>query len=159
MDLTTLTDTEARDLLAAVYADVQRRETIAAAPARAADLAAQYAQAIGRHDGDAYQPVSGAHDAYPPGSIVSEGDDHYRATAWASHAPGTTGAPWERVWPDGDGWTTTPPADQVEAWDPDASYRRPSVVTHKGKTWDLVHTNSDPGWEPGVVPGVWAARV
>ena len=111
MDLTTLTDDEARDLLAAVYADVQRRDTIAAAPAQAEALAAQYAQAIGRQDGDAYQPVTGAHDAYPPGSIV-EGNagEYHRSTALASHAPGTTGAPWERVWANGNGWTTTPPA-------------------------------------------------
>ena len=31
MDLTTLTDAEARDLLGRVYADVQRRDTIAQA--------------------------------------------------------------------------------------------------------------------------------
>ena len=118
MDLTTLTDDEARDLLAAVYADVQRRDAVAAAPAQAEALAAQYAQAIGRQDGDAYQPVTGAHDAYPPGSVVSEDGEYYRSTAWASHAPGTTGAPWERVWPDGDGWTTEAPAGTpIPEWD------------------------------------------
>ena len=109
--LDTLTDAEARDLLAAVYAEVQRRDTLAQAPAQAEALAATYAAAIGRKDGDPYQPVTGAHDAYPPGSIV-EGNagEYHRSTAWASHAPGTTGAPWERVWANGDGWTTTPPA-------------------------------------------------
>ena len=34
MDLSTLTDDEARDLLAAVYAEVQRRTTLANAPAQ-----------------------------------------------------------------------------------------------------------------------------
>ena len=110
MDLTTLTDDEARDLLGRVYAEVQRREILASAPVQAEALAATYATAIGRKDGDPYQPVTGAHDAYPPGSIVSDGGNHYRATAWASHAPGTTGAPWERVWPDGTGWTDIGPA-------------------------------------------------
>lgn len=95
IDLTTLTDAEARDLLAAVYAEVQRRDTLTQAPAQAEALAATYAAAIGRKDGDPYQPVTGAHDAYPPGSIVSEDGEYYRATAWASHAPGTTGAPWQ----------------------------------------------------------------
>ena len=108
MDLTALTDTEARDLLAAVYADVQRRDTLANAPAQAEALAAIYAAAIGRKPGNPYQPVSGAHDAYAPGSIVSDGDAYYRATALASHAPGTTGAPWERVWPDGDDYGGLP---------------------------------------------------
>ena len=37
--LTTLTDAEARDLLAAVYAEVQRRDAIAKAPAQAEALA------------------------------------------------------------------------------------------------------------------------
>ena len=159
--LTTLTDAEARDLLAAVYAEVQRRDAIAKAPAQAEALATRYAAAIGRKDGDPYQPVTGAHDAYPPGSIV-EGNagEYHRSTALASHAPGTTGAPWERVWPDGDGWTTEAPAGTpIPEWDAAVAYRPPAVVTHKGQTWDLVHTNSDPGWEPGVVPGVWAARV
>ena len=160
MDLTTLTDAEVRDLLGRVYTEVQRRDAIAQASAQAEALAATYAAAIGRKPGDPYQPVTGAHDAYPPGSIVSDGGNHYRATAWASHAPGTTGAPWERVWADGDGWTTTPPAGTpIPEWDAAVAYRPPAVVTHKGKTWDLAHTNSDPGWEPGVVPGVWAARV
>ena len=50
--LTTLTDAEARDLLAAVYAEVQRRDAIAKAPAQAEALATRYAAAIGRKDGD-----------------------------------------------------------------------------------------------------------
>lgn len=156
-DLAALTDADLDALRLAVLLEQERRNLIAQAPAAASELATRYAAAIGRKDGDPYQPVTGAHDAYRPGSVVSDGDDYYRATAWASHPPGQ--GPWERVWADGDGWASTPPADQVEAWDPKASYRRPSVVIHKGKTWDLVHTNSDPGWEPGVVPGVWAARV
>ena len=94
--LTTLTDAEARDLLAAVYAEVQRRDAIAKAPAQAEALATRYAAAIGRKDGDPYQPVAGAHDAYPPDSIV-EGNagEYHRSTALASHAPGTTGVSHE----------------------------------------------------------------
>ena len=160
MDLTTLTDDEARDLLAAVYADVQRRDTIAAAPVQAEALAAQYAQAIGRQDGDAYQPVTGAHDAYPPGSIV-EGNagEYHRATAWASHAPGTTGAPWERVWPDGDGWTTTPPTDAGPlAWAVGISaVAGETVVSHEGRLWraKLTHTTHK-GWVPSpATHAVW----
>ena len=150
-NLTTLTDAEARDLLAAVYADVQRRDAIAQAPAQAEALAAQYAQAIGRQDGDTYQPVTGAHDAYPPGSVV-EGNagEYHRSTAWASHAPGTTGAPWERVWADGDGWTTTPPATGPLAWAVGISaVAGETVVSHEGRLWraKLTHTTHE-GWVP-----------
>ena len=160
MDLTTLTDDEARDLLAAVYADVQRRDTIAAAPAQAEALAAQYAQAIGRQDGDAYQPATGAHDAYPPGSVV-EGipGEYHRATAWASHAPGTTGAPWERVWPDGDGWTTTPPADSGPlVWAVGISaVAGETVLSHKGRLWRCKVTHvTHAGWVPSAAThAVW----
>ena len=157
-NLTTLTDTEARDLLAAVYADVQRRDAIAQAPAQAEALATAYAQVIGRHDGDPYQPVSGAHDAYPPGSVVSDGGNHYRATALASHAPGTTGAPWERVWPDGDGWTTTPPAAGPLVWAVGISaVAGETVVSHEGRLWraKISHTTHT-GWVPSAAThAVW----
>ena len=150
MDLTTLTDDEARDLLARVYADVQRRDAIAQAPAQAEALAATYAAAIGRKDGDPYQPVTGAHDAYPPGAVVSDGGDYYRATGWASHAPGTTGAPWERVWADGDGWTTTPPAAGPLVWAVGISaVAGETVVSHEGRLWrcEVTHV-THAGWAP-----------
>ena len=148
--LTTLTDAEARDLLARVYAEVQRRDAIAQAPAQAEALAATYAAAVGRKDGDAYQPVTGAHDSYPPGFIVSDGGNHYRATAWASHAPGTTGAPWERVWADGDGWTTTPPAAGPLVWAVGISaVAGETVVSHEGRLWRCKVTHvTHAGWVP-----------
>ena len=164
--LDTLTDAEARDLLAAVYAEVQRRDTLAQAPAQAEALAATYAAAIGRKDGDPYQPVTGAHDAYPPGSIV-EGNagEYHRATAWASHAPGTTGAPWERVWADGDGWTTTPPAAGPLVWavgisavgPADPGGKPQTVVSHEGRLWRCKVTHvTHAGWVPSAAThAVW----
>ena len=162
MDLTTLTDAEARDLLARVYAEVQRRDAIAQAPAQAEALAAIYAAAIDRKDGDPYQPVTGAHDAYPPGSIV-EGNagEYHRSTAWASHAPGTTGAPWERVWADGDGWTTTPPATGPTAspWSATTTYTVGARCTKDGRVWEclVAHGPERQGtWAPGpATPTVW----
>ena len=163
IDLTTLTDDEARDLLDAVYADVQRRTTLANAPARADRLAADVSAALGRTDGTLWadSPVTGAHDVWPTGMICQHpAGQYWRAGRLESFPPGTQGAPWTRVWPDGDGgWTETPPAGTpVEAWDRTKQYMRPAVVSHEGRVWDLTHTNSDPGWEPGVVPGVWTAR-
>ena len=165
MDLTTLTDTEARDLLTRVYADVQRRDAISQAPAQAEALAATYAAAIGRKEGDPYQPVTGAHDAYPPGSIVSDGGNHYRATALASHAPGTTGAPWERVWANGDGWATTPPAAGPLVWavgisavgPADPGGKPQTVVSHEGRLWRCKVTHvTHAGWVPSAAThAVW----
>ena len=158
MDLDTLTDAEARDLLASVYAEVQRRDAIAQAPVQAEALAATYAAAIGRKEGDPYQPVTGAHDAYPPGSIVSDGGNHYRATALASHAPGTTGAPWERVWANGDGWTTTPPAAGPLVWAVGISaVAGETVVSHEGRLWRCKVTHvTHAGWVPSAAThAVW----
>ena len=80
MDLTALTDDEARDLLARVYAEVQRRDTLAGAPAQAEALAATYAAAIGRKDGDPWTQPVGAHDAHRQGAIVTHGGQRYRST-------------------------------------------------------------------------------
>lgn len=55
IDLTTLTDDEARDLLDAVYADVQRRETLANTPAQVEQISRAWADASGRQDGDPWQ--------------------------------------------------------------------------------------------------------
>ena len=158
-DLTTYTTQELDALWAAVRDEQRRRDTLANAPAQAEALAAQYAQAIGRHNGDPYQPVTGAHDAYPPGSIV-EGNagEYHRSTAWASHAPGTTGAPWERVWPDGDGWTTTPPATGPLAWAVGISaVAGETVLSYKGRLWRCKVTHvTHAGWVPSAAThAVW----
>lgn len=92
-DLATLTDAEARDLLACVYAEVQRRDTLASAPAQAEALAATYAAAIGRKDGDPWTQPTGAHDAYAKGITVTHG-----GKTWESLTPAN-------VWPPGvSGW-------------------------------------------------------
>lgn len=129
MDLTTLTDTEARDLLAAVYADVQRRETIAAAPARAADLAAQYAQAIGRQDGDAWQQPVGAHDAYAKGITVTHG-----GKTWESLTPANVWAPGVSGWREK---TTAPTvADFVQPTGAHDAYAKGARVRFDGKVYE-----------------------
>lgn len=161
MDPTALTDTELDALTSACYAEQKRRQHLRDAPTLIEQARHLYAEASGRRDGDPYQPVSGAHDAYAPGSVVSDGDDYYRATGWASHPPGTTGAPWERVWPEGDDWTTTPPAEtgtpNYPSYDPTMTYYPPAFVTHLGRTWELIHSVAAPGYEPGAagMHAVW----
>ena len=151
IDLTTLTDDALDALRVSVLIEQERRALLASAPAQAEALATTYAAAIGRKPGDPYQPVTGAHDAYPPGSIV-EGNagEYHRSTAWASHAPGTTGAPWERVWPDGDGWTTTPPAAGPLVWAVGISaVADVTVVSHEGRLWRCKITHvTHAGWAP-----------
>ena len=159
-DLAALNDADLDALRLAVLLEQERRNLLAQAPAAAVELATRYAAAIGRKPGDPYQPVTGAHDAYPPDSIV-EGNagEYHRSTAWASHAPGAQGAPWERVWPDGDGWTSTPPADAGPlAWAVGISaVAGETVVSHEGRLWraKLTHTTHE-GWVPSpAAHAVW----
>ena len=159
MDLTTYTDEDLDELRVQVLTEQERRHTLTDAPAQAVALADLYAAAIGRKDGDPYQPVTGAHDAYPKGSIVSQSGDYYRATAWASHAPGTTGAPWERVWPDGPGWTTAPPsaAGSIPWAVGINAIAGETIVSHAGHLWSakVTHT-THAGWGPSAAThAVW----
>lgn len=157
-DLAALNDADLDALRLAVLLEQERRNLLVQAPAAAVELATRYAAAIGRKEGDPYQPVTGAHDSYPPGFIVSDGGNHYRATAWASHAPGTTGAPWERVWANGNGWTTTPPAAAgplawavgISAVGPaDPGGKPQTVVSHEGRLWRCKVTHvTHAGWVP-----------
>ena len=159
MNLTTLTDDDLDALRVSVLTEQGRRRMLAEAPAHAEALAIAYATAVGRKPGDPYQPVTGAHDAHPKGSIVSLSGDYYRATAWASHAPGTTGAPWERVWPDGPGWTTTPPsAAGPIPWAVGINaIAGKTIVSHAGRLWRCKTTHTThAGWEPSAAAhAVW----
>ena len=166
MNLTALTDDDLDALRVSVLTEQGRRRMLAEAPAHAEALAIAYATAVGRKPGDPYQPVTGAHDAHPKGSIVSLSGDYYRATAWASHAPGTTGAPWERVWANGDGWATTPPAAGPLVWavgisavgPADPGGKPQTVVSHEGRLWRCKVTHvTHAGWVPSAAThAVWA---
>ena len=166
MDLATLTDDDLAALIRDAYAEERRRATIQAAPVEAATLATQYAEAIGRADGDEWQAPTGAHDSVPVGAVVEHHGRYWRNTHGAVNPwePGTPNAGWIEVWPDGEGgWTDTqldPDTceEVIPAWDERASYVKPATVEHEGVVYDLIHTNSDPGWEPGTLPSVWQAR-
>ena len=95
-DLTALTDDEARDLLGRVYAEVQRRDAIANAPAQAEALSATYVAAIGRTDGDPWTQPVGAHDAYRTGATVTHGGKTWESLTPANVLePGVSG--WREV--------------------------------------------------------------
>ena len=129
MDLTTLTDDEARDLLARVYAEVQRRDAIAQAPARAEALAATYAAAIGRKDGDPWAQPVGAHDAYAKGITVTHG-----GKTWESLTPANVWAPGVSGWREK---TTAPTvADFVQPTGAHDAYAKGARVRFDGKVYE-----------------------
>ena len=93
IDLTTLTDAEARDLLARVYAEVQRRATLANAPAQAEQISRAWADASGRKDGDPWTQPTGGHDAYPLGAVVTDA-----GKMWISLIPANVWRPGVSGW-------------------------------------------------------------
>ena len=145
MDLTTLTDAEARDILARVYAEVQRRDTLANAPAQAEALAATYAAAIGRKDGDPWTQPTGAHNAYQFGAVVTDA-----GKTWISLIPAN-------VWRPGvSGWREQV-AQGYPAWvQPTGghdAYKMGDRVRFEGADYEsTINGNS---WSPTAYPAGW----
>ena len=140
MDYTTMTTAEVSQILADAYAELGRRDTISRAPAEAEALAARYAEAIGRADGDQWVAPTGAHNAYPQGGIVT-----HQGKTWESLIP-------NNVWTPGDsGWRENV-ADGYPAWvQPSGAhdaYAKDAKVTHKGRIWTSTAANNT--WEPGL---------
>ena len=128
-DLTALTDDEARDLLGRVYAEVQRRDAIANAPAQAEALSATYAAAIGRNDGDPWTQPSGAHDAYAKGITVTHG-----GKTWESLTPANVWIPGVSGWREK---TTAPTiADFVQPTGAHDAYAKGARVRFDGKVYE-----------------------
>ena len=150
IDLATLTDDEARDLLAAVYAEVQRRDTLASAPAQAEALAATYAAAIGRKDGDPWTQPTGAHDAVPFGLTVTKDGKEWRSKHHANVWEPSASSPWwEEVIVGGTG---------PQPWALDVYYTPPTKVTFEDNAYECTFEHlSQVGWEPNnpTMHSVW----
>ena len=139
-DIITLPDDDLQTLLGDAYAEVQRRATLATAPAEAEALAARYAEAIGREDGDQWVAPTGAHNAYPQGGIVT-----HQGKTWESLTP-------NNVWTPGvSGWRENV-TEGYPAWVQPAgahdAYAKDAKVTHKGRIWTSTAANNT--WAPGV---------
>ena len=95
MNLATLTDDDLHDLRQQVLTEVERRATLASAPAQVEQICRAWADARGRQDGDPWQQPVGAHDVYGPGAVVT-----HKGKVW-DNAHGVANA-WE---PGVYGWT------------------------------------------------------
>ena len=154
MDLTAMTEDELYDLIAQASAEVARRQTLTNAEQQIAALTEQVYQAHGGDGREWVTPESWA--PYPMRAIVTEASATYRskvpANVWGP--PSEFPALWERVWPDGDGWTPTNPGGPQE-WDATKTYYQPAAVTLGGATYDLNHVVATPGQRPDD-PAMWA---
>ena len=147
MNLTTLTDDDLYDLRQQVLTEVERRATLASAPAQVEQICRAWADARGRQDGDPWQQPVGAHDAYRQGATAAhDGKTWTSLIDWNVHAPGVSG--WREQVAEGyPAWVQ--PAGAHDAYGPGA------VVTHKGKVWGNTHGAGN-AWEPGVYG--WTVR-
>lgn len=184
-DLTTLTVEQAVNAMTAI--EVAQRDLTAALNAlrvvattqtRIAETAEQWLDVRDGREPDpasatvedypTYVAPSGVHDAYPQGRIVRADGRLWQARrSGVAHSPTEAPEEWQEVFlVDGEITTERPVNPDTgepdwPAWDPEASYHRgsePIKVVHNNRLWELIHTNSDPGWEPGTLPSVWADR-
>ena len=141
IDLTGYTAAELAAIVRDATAAYERRLALESAQERMEEIAADYAAAIGRVDGDPWQAPQGAHDSYREGATVThDGKAWVSLTDWNAHAPGVSG--WREV-TEGDA-----PAAWVQPTGAHDAYKKGDQVTHKGSTW----TSDADGnvWEPGV---------
>ena len=141
MDFTNMSDAAVDGLLDAAYAESQRRAALRAAPAAIEQAAAAWREAAGRQDGDPWRPVTGYHDAYPLGAVVTHG-----GKTWESLTPANS---WK---PGVSGWRETATGGGTPAWvQPTGvhdAYPIGAIVAHDGRRWRT--TVAANVWRPSV---------
>lgn len=90
MDLKVCTDYELDQLRHEVQIEQERRQTLATASGKAAEIVRAYQAAIGRQDGDPFVKPTGYHDAYSEDSVVS-----HEGKEWTATRDGANGTPGE----------------------------------------------------------------
>ena len=145
MNLATLTDDDLDALRVSVLTEQERRRMIAEAPAYAEALAIAYATAVGRKPGDPYQPVTGAHDAYPKGSIVTHnGKEGESLTPANVGQPGVSG--WRELVAEGyPAWVQPTGAHDA--------YNKEDRVSFNGGNYESVIDGNT--YSPAVYPAGW----
>lgn len=152
MDLKSLTDAEFYDLLEHMYVDAARRDIINNAKRKAEQLQEEYANAIGRTTGGEWTQPTGAHDAYPVGSLVTHEGELY-----ISDIPNNVWAPGVHGWSISEDDEVVP-EEQPDAhnWAIDTEYLVGDLVNYEGLVYRVIqqHT-SQAGWLPSAVPALY----
>ena len=168
-DTTSWPDEDLTSLHSAVLREMTRRQTLAEAETKAADLADAYLDA---RDGTpptesaetladvaawpAWVQPTGAHDAYPQGRIVQHNGTLYRsliaANVWEPGGEGVPAGLWETATDAGD-----PPATPAAPeWVVGVAYQVGDLVTYQGKVYKctIAHT-SNSTWDPVNAVSLW----
>ncbi len=150
VDLAPMSEAELLALRGRITVELERRQTLAAAPALIEQAAAQYRAATGRKDGDAWVQPTGAHDAYRVGAIVTHSGKSWRnvvaSNVWA---PGVAG--WREEVAAGEVAPWVQPLGAVDAYKIGDRVKHAGVVYKSkvnGNGWAPTVTTA---WEPEVV--------
>lgn len=146
IDLTTLNDEDLDQHRIDVLTEIERRQKIATAPERAEQIQRDYADAIGRQDGDEWVQPQGAHDAYSLGAIVE-----HDGKTWESLVANNV---WE---PSVSGWREVAEDGEVPEWVAPSgahdAYQTGDRVAFEGAVYrSLIDGNT---WSPADYPQGW----
>ena len=147
MDIRDADTTELRQLKRMIDGELSRRETLATAEKRAADLNAEFLAAAGVTDGDVWRQPTSAVDAYPKDWTVQHNDKTWvsliAANVWE---PGLSG--WREVVEEGSG-----APEWVQPTGAHDAYQTGDTVTFEGAEYkSLIDGNT---WSPTAYPQGW----
>ena len=145
MDTGSVSDAELRQLKRMIDGELSRRETLATAEKKAADLNAEFLAAAGVTDGDVWRQPTSAVDAYPKDWTVLHG-----GKTWVSLTPANVWEPptsWREVVEEGETPEWVQPTGATDA------YNKGDRVMFEGAEYvSLIDGNT---WSPTAYPQGW----
>ena len=146
MDIGSVSDAELRRLKRMIDGELSRRETLATAEKRAADLNAEFLAAAGVTDGDVWRQPTSAVDAYPKDwTVQHDGKTWVSLIAANVWEPGVSA--WREVVEEGGAPEWVQPTGAHDA------YQTGDTVTFEGQEYkSLIDGNT---WSPTDYPQGW----
>ena len=145
MDIGSVSDAELRQLKRMIDGELSRRETLATAEKKAADLNAEFLAAAGVTDGDVWRQPTSAVDAYPKDWTVT-----HDGKTWVSLTPANVWQPptsWREVVEEGETPEWVQPTGATDA------YNKGDRVMFEGAEYvSLIDGNT---WSPTAYPQGW----
>ncbi len=155
VDLAPMSEAELLALRGRITVELERRQTLAAAPALIEQAAAQYRAAAGVRDGTEYRAPTGAHDAVEPGGKrVFQGHLWENTSgAFLAHSPSEYPAGWADLGPAD---ATTPVPAEHPAWAAGVAYKVGDVVSYQGVVYRVVQAHTSAAhWLPDQVASLY----
>ena len=146
MEIGSVSDAELRQLKRMIDGELSRRETLATAEKRAADLNAEFLAAAGVTDGDMWRQPTSAVDAYPKDWTVQHNDK-----TWVSLIAANVWEPptaWREVVEEGETPEWVQPTGATDA------YSKGDRVSYNGKVYESVIDGNV--WAVDEYPAGWS---